>query len=279
MNEEHERITEQRNPASEDLSRLTTRALVGLMNAEDSYVAEAVGEVLDDVAAAVDLAVARLGAGGRLFYLGAGTSGRLGVLDASECPPTFGVPPDLVQAVIAGGPEAVFAARENAEDDEGAAAADLSARGFSAGDVLVGLSASGVTAYVLGAIKYASDLGASTVGVSCNPEAPLRELCQVFIAAVVGPEILAGSTRLKCGTAQKMILNMISTATMVRLERVLGNLMIDVRPTSAKLRQRAVGIIQQLTGVSEGEAERALEASAGNVRKAILALGGEIDKG
>lgn len=276
MSDDHERITERRHPASGDLSSWSAREIVGLMNDEDRGVAEAVRAVLDEVAQAVELLAERLRAGGRMYYVGAGTSGRLGVLDASECPPTFGVPPDLVQAVIAGGPEAVFRAREGAEDDERAGAADLAARGFSGSDVAVGLSASGVTAYVLGALSHAAALGAGTIGVSCNPAGALGEVAGVFIAPVVGPEVLAGSTRLKCGTAQKMVVNMLTTATMVILGHARGNLMIDVRPTSAKLRERAVRIVQELTGASRDQAQRALDAAAGSVRQAVQSLGGRV---
>ena len=184
---ERVRITEQTNPAAAELSRRSTLEILQIMNQEDRKVAEAVGEVLEDVAKAVDMIVERMREGGRLFYIGAGTSGRLGVLDASECPPTFGVSPDVVQAVIAGGPEAIFRAKEAAEDDEEAAVEDLNRRGFCGGDALVGLSASGTTAYVLGALKHARSNGAVAIGVSCNPDAPMRQLCDVFICPVVGP--------------------------------------------------------------------------------------------
>lgn len=274
MSDQGERITEQTNPASARLSELSAAEIVALMNEEDHKVPEAVGEVLGDVARAVEVVVERLANGGRLFYVGAGTSGRLGVLDASECPPTFGVSPELVQAVIAGGPKAIFSAREAAEDDQGAGAEELQRRGVGDRDAVVGLSASGATPYVIGAVRWAGERGAATIGVSCNPDGPLRDVCQVFICPVVGPEIIAGSTRLKCGTAQKLVLNMISTATMVRLGRVQGNLMVDLRPTSAKLRDRAIRIIQQLTGADRHSAERALDQADGNVREAIDFLRG-----
>ncbi len=265
-------ITEQTNPASAALDQLTAEEIVRLMNAEDYKVVEAVGEVIPDIARAVEAIADRLRQGGRLFYVGAGTSGRIGVLDASECPPTFGVSPDTVQAVIAGGFNAIFSAQEAAEDDEAMGAADLDARAISPADAVVGLSASGRTPYVIGALRHARSLGCFTAGVTCNPDAPMREVCDVFICPVVGPEVLAGSTRLKCGTAQKMVLNMISTATMVRLGRVKGNLMIGVQPSSEKLRQRAVRIICQLTGATPQQAAEALEATGGDVQAAVERL-------
>ena len=265
-------ITEQSNPASASLDQLSAEEIIRLMNAEDYKVVEAVGQVIPHIARAVEAIAERLRHGGRLFYVGAGTSGRLGVLDASECPPTFGVSPDTVQAVIAGGFNAIFSAQEAAEDDEDAGAADLDARALSPSDAVVGLSASGRTPYVIGAIRYARSIGCFTAGISCNPDAPMAAVCDVFICPVVGPEVLAGSTRLKCGTAQKMILNMISTATMVRLGRVKGNLMIGVQPSSEKLRQRAVRIICQLTGASPQEAAEALDACGGDVSAAVRRL-------
>lgn len=268
-------ITEQQNPASADLDQLSAEQIARLMNAEDYRVVEAVGEVVPQVARAVDAIVERLRSGGRLFYVGAGTSGRIGVLDASECPPTFGVSPDTVQAVIAGGFNAIFSAQEAAEDDEAMGAADLDARGVSPADAVVGLSASGRTPYVIGALRHARSLGCFTAGVSCNPDAPMAAVCDVFICPVVGPEILAGSTRLKCGTAQKMVLNMISTATMVRLGRVKGNLMLSVQPTSEKLRQRAIRIVQQLSGVARERAAEALEVTGWNVLRAVEILRAE----
>ena len=268
-------ITEQTNPASASLDQLTAEEIVRLMNEEDYKVVEAVGKVAPDIGRAVEAIAERLRDGGRLFYVGAGTSGRIGVLDASECPPTFGVSPDTVQAVIAGGFNAIFSAQEAAEDDEAMGAADLDARAISPKDAVVGLSASGRTPYVIGALRHARALGCFTAGVSCNPDAPMAEVCDVFICPVVGPEVLAGSTRLKCGTAQKMVLNMISTATMVRLGRVKGNLMIGVQPSSEKLRQRAVRIICQLTGATPDQAADALEATGGDVQAAVERLRGD----
>ncbi len=275
MDDERLRITEQIHPEAEGIDQWPTRRILEFMNREDARVVEAVGKVLGEVEQAVEAIAERLRGGGRLFYVGAGTSGRLGVLDASECPPTFGTDPEMVQAVIAGGYEAIFRAKEAAEDVEEAGAEDLRQRGLSAQDAVVGLSASGTTPYVLGALKYAKQAGALAVGVTCNPEAPMAEIVDIFIAPVVGPEVIAGSTRLKCGTAQKMILNMISTATMIRLGRVAGALMIDVRPTSQKLRERAVRIIRQLTGARAEEASRALEEAGWNVRRAVELLRGK----
>ena len=231
------------------------------MNDEDATVAAAVKRVLGDVVKAVDEIVARLAKGGRLFYTGTGTSGRLGVLDASECPPTFGVSPELVQGVIAGGYDACYRAVEASEDDAEAGAADLKARGFAEGDVLVGIAASGRTPYTVGAVKFARALGAFTVGLTCVPGSPITEAAELSIVPVVGPEVLTGSSRLKAGTAQKMVLNMLSTATMVRLGYVSGNRMSNLQPRNVKLRDRAVRIVMAETGVDEQTAASALEAS------------------
>ncbi len=231
--------TEQQNPRTRDLSRLPTLQALELINDEDALVALAVREVLPQVAFAVDAIAKRLQNGGRLFYIGAGTSGRLGVLDASECPPTFGTSPDLVQALIAGGQGAMFRAQEGAEDRIEHGARDLKIAGFSSADCLVGLAASGRTPYVLGALDYARSVGAWTGGVSVNPEGAMKERCDVFIAPFVGPEALTGSSRMKAGTAQKMVLNMISTCVMLRLGRVDGNLMTHLTPSCEKLVDRA----------------------------------------
>jgi N-acetylmuramic acid 6-phosphate etherase len=265
-------ITEQENPRSKDLSSQSTAEIVALMNEEDALVATAVKRVLGDVVKAVDEIVARLSKGGRLFYIGTGTSGRLGVLDASECPPTFGVSPELVQGVIAGGYDACYRAVEASEDDAGAAASDLKQRGFSGCDVLVGIAASGRTPYTAGAVKFARSLGAFTVGLTSVPGSPITDAADLSIVPVVGPEVLTGSSRLKAGTAQKMVLNMISTATMVRLGYVSGNRMSNLQARNIKLRERAVRIISAETGLDQQRAIAALEAAGGNLRVALDAL-------
>jgi N-acetylmuramic acid 6-phosphate etherase len=265
-------VTEQENPRSKDLSSQSTAEIVALMNEEDATVAAAVQRVLGDVVKAVDEIVARLSKGGRLFYTGTGTSGRLGVLDASECPPTFGVSPELVQGVIAGGYDACYRAVEASEDDADAGAADLKARGFNSGDALVGIAASGRTPYTVGAVKYARSIGAFTVGLTCVPGSPITEAAELSIVPVVGPEVLTGSSRLKAGTAQKMVLNMISTATMVRLGYVSGNRMSNLQPRNVKLRERAVRIVMAETGVDEQAARVALESSKWVVQGALKEL-------
>jgi len=262
-------ITEQENPRSKDLSSQSTAEIVALMNDEDALVAAAVQRVLGDVVKAVDETVARLEKGGRLFYTGTGTSGRLGVLDASECPPTFGVSPELVQGVIAGGYDACHRAVEASEDDTEAGATDLKQRGFGAGDVLVGIAASGKTPYTVGAVKFARSIGAFTVGLTVVPGSPITEAAESSIVPVVGPEVLTGSSRLKAGTAQKMVLNMISTATMVRLGYVSGNRMSHMQARNIKLRDRAVRIVMAETGVNKETATIALESSNWIVEHAL----------
>lgn len=262
-------ITEQENPRSKDLSSQTTAEIIALMNDEDATVAAAVKRVLGDVAKAIDEIVVRLSKGGRLFYTGTGTSGRLGVLDASECPPTFGVSPELVQGVIAGGYEACYRAVEASEDDADAGGFDLKQRGFGGGDVLVGIAASGRTPYTVGAVKFARAIGAFTVGLTCVPGSPITQAAELSIVPVVGPEVLTGSSRLKAGTAQKMVLNMISTATMVRLGYVSGNRMSNLQPRNVKLRERAVRIVMAETGVDEEAARSALATSNWNVKTAV----------
>src|SRR5215216_7059921 len=254
-------ITEQENPRSKHLSSQSTAEILALMNEEDATVASAVKLVLAEVAKAVDETVTRLAKGGRLFYTGTGTSGRLGVLDASECPPTFGVSPELVQGVIAGGYDACYRAVEASEDNADAGAADLKQRGFTAGDVLVGIAASGRTPYTVGAVRYARSLGAFTVALTCVPGSPITEAAELSIIPVVGPEVVTGSSRLKAGTAQKMVLNMISTATMVRLVYVSGNRMSNLQARNNKLRDRAERIVMAETGVDEQTARAALESS------------------
>jgi N-acetylmuramic acid 6-phosphate etherase len=263
-------ITEQENPRSKDLSSQSTAEIVALMNDEDALVAAAVQRVLGDIVKAVDETVARLGKGGRLFYTGTGTSGRLGVLDASECPPTFGVSAELVQGVIAGGYEACHRAVEASEDDAEAGASDLKQRGFGPGDVVVGIAASGKTPYTVGAVKFARSLGAFTVGLTVVPGSAITEAAELSIVPVVGPEVLTGSSRLKAGTAQKMVLNMISTATMVRLGYVRGNRMSHLRASNIKLRDRAVRIIVAETGLDYHAAQKALEAAGNDLRVALI---------
>ena len=265
-------ITEQDNPRSQNLSSQSSREIVELMNAEDATVATAVQRVLDDVAKAVDETVARLSAGGKLYYVGTGTSGRLGVLDASECPPTFGVPPELVQGVIAGGYDACYRAVEASEDDANAATADLQQRGLTGKDVVVGIAASGKTPYTVGAVSYARSLGAFTVALTVVPDSPITRAAELSIVPVVGPEVLTGSSRLKAGTAQKMVLNMISTATMVRLGYVSGNRMSNLQARNTKLRDRAVRIVMAETGLDQASATRELESSGWNVRNTIDSL-------
>jgi len=263
-------ITEQENLNSSNLSSLSPGEIVRLMNDEDTLVASAIGLVLAEVAEAVEAIVSRLESGGRLFYIGTGTSGRLGVLDAAECPPTFGVSPDLVQAIIAGGYEACYRAVEASEDDAAAGAKDLQARGFTKSDVLVGIAASGQTPYTVGAVKYARGVGAYTVAITCAPRSPITEAADVSIVPVVGPEVIAGSTRLKAGTAQKMVLNMLSTATMTKLGYITGNRMTNVQTRNSKLRARAVRILMAEAGIDQEAATDNLEKAGGNLAAAIL---------
>lgn len=260
--------TERANPASRALDRMTALGIARLMNREDQAAVRRVRRAVPAVGRAVNLIVEALSRGGRLFFMGAGTSGRLGVLEAAECPPTFGTPPGLVQAIMAGGRASVFRSREGAEDDARAAARTVRQR-LRAGDVLVGVSASGVTPFVRAGLAEARRLAARTVLVVCNPR-PARTAAEVVIAVAPGPEVLAGSTRLKAGTVTKLVLNTLTMASMARLGRVHGNLMIDVQPRSAKLRARASRLVQQLAAVSPPAARRALRAAGGRVRLAVL---------
>ncbi len=265
--------TEGRNPASEHLDALSTLDLLGLLNDEDAKVAAAVRAEVPQIAQAVDSIVKRFDGGGRLFYLGAGTSGRLGVLDASECPPTFSVSADLVQGLIAGGDRALRLSSEHSEDSADEGAEDLQAAGFSTQgrpDTLVGIAASGRTPYVLGAVRYAKTLGALTIGLSCVPGSALAQAADIAITPATGPEVLTGSTRLKAGTATKLVLNMLSTGVMVRTGATFGNLMVNVRPTNAKLVDRAERIIAEVTGCSPFEAHDRLKAAEMDVKVAIL---------
>ncbi len=263
-------VTEEENPRTARISSMSSADVVRLMNEEDAGVAAAVSLVLDDVARAVEGIVRQLLLGGRLFYIGTGTSGRLGVLDASECPPTFGVSPDLVQAVIAGGYEACYRAVEASEDDADAGVRDLNSRRFSEKDVLVGIAASGRTPYTVGAVQYARGRAAFTIGITCAPVSPLTKAAEVSIVPVVGPEAIAGSTRLKAGTAQKMVLNMLSTATMIRLGYVTGNRMTNVQTRNAKLRARALRILQSEASLSEQEAQAIFDLAQENLPTAIV---------
>ena len=263
-------ITEQENPRTTKVGSLPSGEIVRLMNDEDARVAEAVSAVLPQIALAVDGIVERLKAGGRLFYLGTGTSGRLGVLDASECPPTFGVSPELIQAVIAGGYEACYRAVEASEDDAEAGTRDLAERQFTKSDVLVGITASGRTPYTVGAVEHARRLGAFTIAVTCAPGSPVTEVAEVSIVPVVGPEVIAGSTRLKAGTAQKMVLNMLSTATMIRLGYVTGNRMTNLQTRNSKLRARALRILAAETGLDPRASTTILDAAQGDLRIALV---------
>ena len=263
--------TEQRNERSLQLDRLSTLEIVQIMNSEDRKVADAVERAIPDIVQAIDPIVEALGNGGRLFYVGAGTSGRLGILDASECPPTFGVSPDLVQGIIAGGEQALVRAVENAEDDGEQGARDIRER-VTAKDAVVGISASGGTNYVLGAIGEANRIGAVTVGISCNAGTPLSRTAQYGIEVPVGPEVVTGSTRLKAGTAQKMVLNMISTTAMIKLGKVYGNLMVNVQATNRKLRDRVIRIICDATDVDPDTARQYCGAANGDARIAILMI-------
>jgi len=272
--------TEQANPRSRALDRLSISQILRLMNREDAYVPRAVAQALPDAARAVALIVARLERGGRLFFLGAGTSGRLGVIEAAECPPTFNTPPAFVQAVMAGGSPAVFRSREGAEDDRVRVRREVHRR-VRRGDAVVGIAASGVTPFVGEGLRAAHAVGAATILVTCSPPTVMSRGRgpDVVIAAAVGPEVIAGSTRLKAGTATKLILNMLTVASMVRLGKVYGNLMVDVRPTSRKLRARALRIVAQAAGVPPIRAAQALRASGGAVKPAIVMAARGVSRG
>ncbi|EEY46093.1 N-acetylmuramic acid 6-phosphate etherase [Vibrio mimicus] len=263
-------VSEGRNPDTMDIDLLSSQEIVERLNQQDKQVPLAVEAVLPQIAQAVDKITAAFKQGGRLIYLGAGTSGRLGVLDASECPPTFGVSDQMVIGLIAGGKEAMFTAQEGAEDNATLGTHDLQQIHFSSKDVLVGIAASGRTPYVIGALEYANDLGATTIALSCNPDSPIAEIAQIAISPVVGPEALTGSTRLKSGTAQKLVLNMLTTASMIRLGKSYQNLMVDVRATNRKLIARAVRIVMQATDCQREEAEALLKESHNNAKLAIL---------
>jgi N-acetylmuramic acid 6-phosphate etherase len=265
-------ITEQENPRSRDIASMAIADAVALINDEDAKVAEAVRQTLPEVARAIEGIVAKLEAGGRLIHVGTGTSGRLGVLDASECPPTFGVSPELVQGLIAGGYDACYKAVEASEDDREAGARDLAGRGVSAGDAVVGIAASGRTPYTIGAVEHARSIGAFTVAVTCVPDSAITRAVDVAIVPVVGPEVLTGSTRMKAGTAQKLVLNMLSTMTMIRLGYVTGNRMTNMRARNSKLQARSVRILCAETGADEAAAQAALDATTHDLPAAIVML-------
>jgi N-acetylmuramic acid 6-phosphate etherase len=271
-------LTEQSNPASEGIDTLPTGEILRIINREDGKVAGAVAQELPAITRAVDGIVQSLERGGRLFYIGAGTSGRLGVLDAAECPPTFDVAPEMVRGIIAGGDAALVRATETTEDDPGIGVRDLVQSGFSASDVLVGIAASGRTPYVLGAIGQANSMGALTIGISCTPNSQLSQAVKLPITLLVGPEVVAGSTRLKAGTATKMVLNMLTTATFIRLGYVFGNLMVNVQPRNSKLADRALRIVAQAAEVSEERARGLLAAAGHNVRTAIVMARAGVDR-
>jgi N-acetylmuramic acid 6-phosphate etherase len=263
--------TEARNPASERIDTLSPLEIVRLMNAEDVGVAEAVGREAEPIARAIETIAQRLRAGGRLIYLGAGTSGRLGVLDATECPPTFSTPPEMVVGVIAGGAAALTRAVEGAEDRPELAVADLRQVNLSGGDVLVGIATSGRTPYVIAGLRYARQVGAAAIGLACNDGSALAEAADLMITPVVGPEVISGSTRLKAGTATKLVLNMLSTGTMVLLGKTYGNLMVDLKATNTKLVARSRRIVAMLTGLTEAEAEEQLSRCGGELKTAVVA--------
>ena len=269
--------TEQRNPNTTHIDTLSTLEMVRLINQEDQKVALAVAQVAPEIARAIDVITRQLSQGGRLFYAGCGTSGRLGILDAVECPPTYSTDPELVQAIIAGGYPAIFRAVEGAEDDFDLGRRDLQERGFASQDVLVGLAASGRTPYVLGAMGYARELGAAVIAVTCCPGSEVDRMADIGIAPTPGPEVITGSTRMKSGTAQKMVLNMLSTGTMIKLGKVYGNLMVDVKPSNEKLIRRCVTIVREAVGCEEGQAVSALEACGYRPKVAIVMLLKKID--
>ncbi|MEU5309220.1 N-acetylmuramic acid 6-phosphate etherase [Streptomyces sp. NPDC021562] len=269
--------TEAFRPELADIDTLPTLDLARLMNGEDAQVAAAVGRRLPEISAAVDAIAARMADGGRLVYAGAGTAGRLGVLDASECPPTFNTRPGQVVGVIAGGPEALVTSVEGAEDSAELARQDLDALGIGAADTVVGISASGRTPYAVAAVAHARALGALTVGLACNEGSPLAAAAEHGVEVVVGPELLTGSTRLKAGTAQKLVLNMLSTITMIRLGKTYGNLMVDVRASNDKLRARSRRIVALATGAPDAEIEDALTATGGEVKNAVLVILAGVD--
>jgi len=263
--------TEARNPASNKIDTLTAIEIVRLMNAEDATITDAVSKVASEIAQSIDLIVRQLQAGGRLIYMGAGTSGRLGVLDASECPPTFSTNPEMVVGLIAGGYDALTRAVEGAEDHPELGKKDLEGIGFSSRDILVGIATSGRTPYVIGGLRYAKQMGAPTIGFCCNPASQLQDYCRIMITPVVGAEVISGSTRMKAGTATKMVLNMLTTGAMVRLGKTFGNLMVDLKATNHKLMDRSARIVSEITGLKNSESRDLLGRCDNEVKTAIVA--------
>lgn len=270
--------TESRNQNTLNIDKVSTLEMVKLINNEDKKVAEAVEAELPRIAEAIDEIAIRMNKGGRLIYIGAGTSGRLGILDASECPPTYGVSEELVQGVIAGGHEAIFRAKEGAEDSKELALEDLKNKKITENDIIVGLAASGRTPYVIGGLEYANEVGAMTIAITCNAGSEVSKAAKISIAPVVGPEVVTGSTRLKSGTAQKLVLNMLSTGTMIKLGKVYGNLMVDVRATNEKLVERAKKIVCEATGVTREEAGKYLEETNSDVKLSIFMILSKLEK-
>lgn len=264
--------TESRNSSSLNIDKVSTLDMVKIINNEDKKVALAVEKELVKIAEAIDGIVSGMQKGGRLIYIGAGTSGRLGILDASECPPTYGVSEELVQGIIAGGTEAIFRAKEGAEDSKELAIEDLKSKNITENDTIVGLAASGRTPYVIGGLEYANKIGALTVSITCNANSEVAKVSKVSIAPVVGAEVVTGSTRMKAGTAQKLVLNMLSTGTMIKLGKVYGNLMVDVRATNKKLVERAKKIVCEATGVEREVAEKVLKETNYDVKLSILMI-------
>lgn len=270
-------VTESRNPASTEIDTLSTIEMLQVINEEDQKVALAVKAVLPQIAKTVNAITAAFANGGRLVYMGAGTSGRLGILDASECPPTYGTHPDMVIGLIAGGHQAILKAVENAEDDVKMGQDDLKALHLTKHDVVVGIAASGRTPYVLGGLEYAKSIGATTASIACNPECAMAKAADIAILPIVGAEVVTGSSRMKAGTAQKLVLNMLTTGAMIRSGKVFGNLMVDVEATNAKLIQRQTNIVVEATGASKEEAERALNACDRHCKTAILMILADLD--
>ncbi len=270
-------VSEGRNPDTMDIDLLPSLDIVQRINQQDKLVPLAVEKVLPEIAQAVDKITAAFKTGGRLIYMGAGTSGRLGVLDASECPPTFGVSDNMVIGLIAGGPEAILKAKEGAEDSPLLGEDDLKSINFTSNDVVVGIAASGRTPYVIGGLEYANEIGATTVALSCNPDSPIADIADIAISPVVGPEALTGSTRLKSGTAQKLVLNMLTTASMIRIGKSYQNLMVDVKATNEKLVARAARIVMQATDCNKEQATQVLKQTDYEVKLAILMILTDLD--